>query len=135
MNEDPRGAAAPLSFSADPVIRAIVLTVAALGALCVLAGSGIALYAAWILFLLIDDPKSIPWLAALIGQGAETLRAAHGTVDGKAFDIDLGREIYLMGLLFLGVLLLWAIAGLAKSLISAGITLLGPALKSRHGPP
>lgn len=135
MNEDPRGAAAPLSFSADPVIRAIVLTVAALGALCVLAGAGIALYAAWIVFSLFDDPKSVPWLAALIGQGAEYLQATRGTLDGRPFDIELGREIYLMGLLFLGVLLLWAIAGLAKALISAGITLLGPALRSRHGPP
>ena len=134
MNDEQRGAAAPLSFSADPVIRAILLTVAALGALCLLAGGAIALYAAWLVFSLLEDPKSVPWLAALIGQGVEYLQATRGTVDGRAFNIELGREIYLMGLLFIGVLLLWAIAGLAKSLISAGITLLGPALR-RHGPP
>ena len=112
-----------------------MLTAAAVGALCVVAGGAIALYTAWLLFSLIDDPKSVPWLASLIGQGVESLRAAHGTLDGRSFDIELGREIYLMGLLFIGVLLLWAIAGLAKALISTGITLLGPALRSRHGPP
>ena len=134
MSQDPRGAAAPLSFSAEPVIRAIVLVVAALGALCVVAGSAIALYAAWLVFSLIEDPASVPWLASLIGQGAEYLQATRGALDGRAFEIELAREIYLMGLLFIGILLLWALAGLAKALISAGITLLGPALRSKHGP-
>jgi len=133
--EEPRDSAASRLFSAEPAIRAIVLVVASVGALCVVAGGAIALYTAWVLFSLIDDPKSVPWLASLIGQGVETLQAARGTLDGRRFDIELGREIYLMGLLFIGVLLLWAIAGLAKALISAGITLLGPALRSRHGPP
>jgi hypothetical protein len=116
--------------SAAAVIRAIVLLAAALGALCVLAGSGIALYAAWLVFCLIEDPKNVSWVAALIGQGTEYLQATRGTVDGKSFDIELAREAFLMGLLFIGVLLLWAVAGLAKALISAGITLLGPAIRS-----
>jgi hypothetical protein len=135
MIDEPRDSATTHFSAADPVIRGIVLGVAAVGALCVLAGSGIALYAAWLLFSLIDDPKSVPWLASLIGQGVESLRAAHGTMDGRAFDIELAREVYLMGLLFIGVLLLWAVAGLARALISAGIALLGPALRWRHGPP
>jgi len=134
MIDEQRGAAAPRVFSAEPVIRAIVLVIAAVGALCVVAGGAIALYAAWMVYVLIDNPASLPWLSALIGQGAEYMQARRGTVDGRAFDIELGREIYLMGLLFIGVLLLWALAGLAKALISAGITLLGPALRSRNGP-
>ena len=128
MNDQQRGAAAPQFFDADPVIRAIVRVVAALGAVCVVAGGAIALYAAWLLFVLIDNPKSLPWLSSLVDQGSQYLQAARGTVDGRAFDIELGHEVYLMGLLFIGVLLLWALAGLAKTLISAGVTLLGPAL-------
>jgi hypothetical protein len=135
MIDERRGAAAPHFFAADPVIRAIVRVVAALGAVCVVAGGAIALYAAWLVFVLIDNPKSIPWLSSLVDQGVDYLQAARGTVDGRAFDIELGQQIYLMGLLVIGVLLLWALAGLAKVLISAGVTLLGPALRSRNGPP
>ena len=129
LNQDPRGAAAPLSISAEGAIRIVVLVAAAVGAACVLAGSAIALYATWLVFSLIENPGSMPWVAALMGQGTEYMQATRGTLDGRAFDIELAREAFLMGLLFIGVLLLWAIAGLAKVLISAGITLLGPALK------
>ena len=91
--EDPRDSGASGLLSAEPVIRGIILTAAAVGALCVVAGGAIALYTAWLLFSLIDDPKGVPWLASLIGQGVETLRAARGTLDGRSFDIELGREI------------------------------------------
>ena len=131
LSQDPRGAAAPLSFSAEALTRTIVLVVAAVGALCVVAGGAIALYSAWLVLSLIEDPSGVPWLASLVGQGVEYLQATRGTVDGRAFEIELAREIYLMGLLFIGVLLLWALAGLAKALISAGITLLAPAIRSR----
>ena len=124
MLDEKRGAAAPHFFASDTALLTITYAVALLGVLCVLAGAALALYTAWLVFSLINQPQSVPWIGALVSQGAEYLQAVRGTVDGRPFNLELGREIYVAGLLFIGVLLLWAIAGLAKALIGAGISLL-----------
>ena len=124
MHDDKRGAAAPRFFASDSVYLPVVYAMTALGLVCVLAGVGIALYTAWLVFSLIHEPQSVPWIGALASQGAEYLQAVRGTVDNRPFSLELGREIYAAGLLFIGVLLLWAIAGLAKALIGAGVRLL-----------
>ena len=124
MLDEKRGAAAPHFFASDTVFLTITYGVALLGALCVLAGAALALYTAWLVFSLINDPQSVPWIGALVSQSADYLQAVRGSIDGRALDLSLAREIYVAGLLFIGVLLLWAIAGLAKALIAAGISLL-----------
>ena len=123
MLDEKRGADAPHFFASDTVFLTITYGVALLGVLCVLAGAALALYTAWVVFSLINDPQSVPWIGKLASQGVEYLQAVRGTVDGRPFALELGREIYMAGLLFIGVLLLWAIAGLAKALIGAGISL------------
>ena len=124
MLEEKRGASAPHFLASDAVFLGFTYGAAALGLLCMLAGAALALYTAWLVFSLINNPQSVPWIGALVSQSAEYLQAVRGTVDGRAFDLALAREIYIAGLLFIGVLLLWAIAGLAKALIGAGISLL-----------
>ena len=134
MQDDQRGASAPRFFPSDTVALTITYALALLGVLCVLAGAALALYTAWLVFSLINEPQSVPWIGALVSQSAEYLQAVRGTVDGRPFNLELGREIYVAGLLFIGVLLLWAIAGLAKALIGAGISLtasLAPRLSER----
>ena len=124
MLDHNRGAAAPRFFAPDSVYLAVVYAAATLGLLCLLAGAALALYTAWLVFSLIDNPHSVPWIGALVSRSAEYLHAVRGTIDGRAYNLELGREIFVTGLLFVGVLLLWAIAGLAKALIGAGIGLL-----------
>jgi len=124
MNDDKPGAAAPQFLAPDSVAVGVTYGVALLGVLCVLAGATVAIYTAWLVFSLINDPMSLPWIGSLLAKSGEYLHAVRGTVDGRPIDLELGREIYVAGLLFIGVFLLWAIAGLAKALIGAGISLL-----------
>jgi hypothetical protein len=131
MDEHQRGAAAPLFAGEDMVVRGIVRALAVVGGVCILGGAALALYAAWVVFRLIEDPGSVPslsWFAELGAAGAHALR---GLVEGRTFEIELGRPLYGMGMLFLGVLVLMAVGGLAKALISAGLNLVGMAIGRR----
>jgi hypothetical protein len=127
MDQENRGAAAPL-FVEDVVVRGIVRALAAVGGICILAGAALALYAAWVVFRLIENPTSVPSLSYFAELGAAGLQAARGLFEGRSFEIELGRPLYGMGMLFIGVLILMAVAGLAKALISAGINLVAMAL-------
>jgi hypothetical protein len=127
-NEDPRGAAAPLFAGYEAVVRGIVLALAAVGVVCIVGGAALALYAGWVVVRLIEDPASVPSLSYFAGIGAAGLQAMRGLVEGRTFELELGRPLYGMGMLFIGVLVLAAIASLAKALISAGLNLVRPAL-------
>jgi hypothetical protein len=127
VDQENRGAAAPL-FVEDVVVRGIVRALAAVGAICILAGAALALYAAWVVFRLIEDPASVPSLSYFAGLATDGLQALRGLSEGRSFEIEMGRPLYGMAMLFLGVLLLWAIGGLAKSLISAGLSLVAMAI-------
>ena len=83
-----------------------------------------ALYAAWVVYLLIEDPKRIALVSHLVDLGGKKLEAVRGSIDGRAFSIELGEPVYWLVLLLIGVLLLAAVAALAKTLISAGLELL-----------
>lgn len=89
----------------------------------------IAFYAAWTVYLVIEEPQRIPFVSHLVALGAKDLQAARGTVDGRAFEIALGEPVYWLLVVLAGVLLLSVVAGVAKALISAGVSLLGPVLK------
>src|SRR5262245_22821012 len=124
MNDDQRGAAAPHFAIPDTLVLPLIYGVALIGLLCLLAGAGLALYTAWLVFSLINDPSGVPWVGRLVSGSSEYLQAVRGTVDGRPFNLEMGRELFVAGLLLIGVFLLWAIAGLAKALIGAGIRLL-----------
>ena len=113
------------------MVRGIVRALAAVGGVCILGGAALALYAAWVVFRLIEDPGSVPSLSYFAELGAAGLHAVRGLVEGRALEIELGRPLYGMGMLFIGVLILMAVAGLAKALISAGLSLVAMALGKR----
>jgi hypothetical protein len=136
MHNDKRGASAPHFFAPDSVYLPIVYAVTALGMVCLLAGVALALYTAWVVFSLINDPNSVPWIGALVAKSEEYMQAVRGTVEGRAFSLELGREIFVAGQIYLAVLVLWAIGGLAKALIGAGISLLASlAPRDKQAPP
>jgi hypothetical protein len=112
-------------MNADPRLQNVVGGVlVAVGCVCVAAGGAIALYAAWVVYLLIEDPKRIALVSHLVDLGGKKLEAARGSIDGRAFSIELGEPVYWLVLLLIGVLLLAVVAAVAKTLISAGLELL-----------
>jgi hypothetical protein len=59
-----------------------------------------------------------------VDLGGKKLEAVRGSIDGRAFSIELGEPVYWLVLLLIGVLLLAVVAALAKTLISVGLELL-----------
>jgi hypothetical protein len=106
------------------VHKAVVGALVAVGCVCIAAGGTIAIYAGWIVYLLIEDPKRIALVSHLMDLSAKRLQAAHGSIDGRAFSIEMGEPVYWLVLLLIGVLLLAVVAAVAKTLISVGLELL-----------
>ncbi len=106
------------------VRKGVVGALVAVGCVCIAAGGAIALYAAWVVYLLIEDPKRIAFVSHLVDLGGKRLEAVRGSVDGRAFSIELGEPVYWLVLLLIGVLLLAVVAAVAKTLISVGLELL-----------
>jgi hypothetical protein len=121
-------------MNADPgpqidAYKAIAGVLVAVGCVCIAAGGAIAAYAGWVVYLLIEDPKRIALVSHLIELGPKKLEAARGSIDGRAFSIELGEPMYWLILLVIGVLLLAIVAGLAKAFIRLGVELVRPAIR------
>src|SRR5438034_10036197 len=98
--------------------------VVAVAFVCMAAGSAVALYAGWVVYLLSDEPKRIALVSRLVDLSGKRLEAARGSIDGRAFSIELGEPVYWLVLLLIGVLLVAIVAAVAKTLISVGLELL-----------
>ncbi|SRR6266436_8013742 len=106
------------------VHKGVVGALVAVGCVCVAAGSAVALYAGWVVYLLIEDPRRIALVSRLVDLSAKRLEAARGSIDGRAFSIELGEPVFWLVLLLIGVLLVAVVAAVAKTLISVGLELL-----------
>ena len=120
MQVDPRLAELPY--------RVVLGVMVGLGSACVAAGAALALYAGWIVYLLMEEPKRVPLVSYLIDLSLKSMRAAHGSSNGKPFDIELGEPIFWFLFLFAGVLLLGIVASVAKTLVGVGVDLITRAL-------
>jgi len=106
------------------VYKGVVGALVAVGLVCIAAGSAVALYAGWVVYVLIEDPKRIALVSRLVDLSGKRLEAARGSIDGRAFSIELGEPLYWLVLLLIGVLLVAIVAAVAKTLISVGLELL-----------
>jgi hypothetical protein len=106
------------------VHQGVVGVLVAVGCVCIAAGGTVALYAGWVVYLVIEDPKRVALVSHLVDLGGKKLEAVRGSIDGRAFSIELGEPVYWLVLLLIGVLLLAVVAALAKTLISVGLELL-----------
>src|SRR2546430_15049 len=102
----------------NAVHKGVVGALVAVGFVCIAAGSAVALYAGWVVYLLIEDPKRIALVSRLVDLSGKRLEAARGSIDGRAFSIELGEPVYWLGLLLIGVLVVAIVAPVAKNLIS-----------------
>src|SRR6059058_792432 len=104
--------------------KGVVGALVAVGGVCVAAGSAVALYAGWVVYVLIEDPKRIALVSRLVDLSGKRLEAARGSIDGRAFSIELGEPLYWLVLLLIAVLLVAIVAAVGKTLISVGLELL-----------
>ncbi len=104
--------------------RALAGVLVVLGCVCLAAGTAIALYAGWIVLLIITDPSRVALVSYLIELGQTELQAARITIENQTIGIELGEPIYWLLLLFVGVLLIGVITSVAKALVAVGIQIL-----------
>jgi hypothetical protein len=112
----------------DGLQKGLVVSLVVLGGLCIVVGVSVALGAAWLFYLLVQDPKSIALVAQVLGMGAREFRAFRGTFGGESFEIELGEPLFWLLALLVGAILLSVLVGIAKGLIAAGAELLRPVL-------
>ncbi|MGH8724396.1 MAG: hypothetical protein ACREU1_06030 [Burkholderiales bacterium] len=117
-----------------PYYRAVAGVLMALGLVCVAAGVAVVLYAGWVVYLLMEDPKRVAIMSYLIELSSKSLQAARGSIDGKPFTLELGEPVFWFLFLLAGVFLLGIVTGVAKALVSTGISLIGPALAELRRP-
>ncbi len=82
----------------------------------------------------IDRDKRVAVVSYLIELSAKSMQAARGSIDGKAFEIELGEPVFWFLFLLAGVFLLGIVTGVAKALVSTGISLIQPALAELRRP-
>ena len=119
---------------ADPHLReqvqkGVMVALLVLGAVFIGVGAALGLGVAWVVYMLVEDPKSITLVAQLIDSGAKGLRGARGTLEGRPFEIELGEPLFLLLALFVGAIVLGIVAGIAKRLMLAGVELIRPVFK------
>src|SRR5438876_12301442 len=92
------------------VHKGVVGALVAVGFVCIASGSAVALYAGWVVYVLIEEPKRIALVSRLVDLSGKRLEAARGSIDGRAFSIELGEPLYWLDLLLIGLLLLAIVA-------------------------
>jgi hypothetical protein len=115
----------------EGLYKAAVGVLLALGAVCIAAGVAVVLYAGWVVYLLLEDPKRVALVSYLIDLSSKSLQAARGSIDGRPFEIQLGEHIYWF-IFLAGVLLLGIVVSVAKALVAVGVELLRPAIAELH---
>jgi hypothetical protein len=109
--------------------RAVFVALASLAGVCLAAGAAMAIYLAWVVYLLVESPRDVPILAHLMELATTKLLAFNGNVDGRTFEVNLGEPVYWIALLVMAAILLGVVFGAARALIRVGADLLTIAIK------
>src|SRR5207245_10893110 len=105
----------------NSVHKGVVGALVAVGFVCIAAGSAVALYAGWVVYVLIEDPKRIALVSRLVDLSGKRLEAARGSIDGRAFSIELGEHLYWLVLLLIGVMLVVVVVGWEQRVVYVGV--------------
>jgi len=105
-----------------------------LGVALIVAGALLLGYLGLSVFRAIDTPQEVPLVKFVVGQLRAEDKAVHGHIGSDTFEINVSEPVRTIVLLFLAVFILMVLAGIAKSLISAGINLVSAAGRMRQQP-
>jgi len=104
----------------------------AVGVALIIAGTLLLGYLGLTVFRAIDAPQDVPLVKFAASQLRVEDKAAYGHVGRDTFEINVSEPTRTVVLLFLAAFVLMVLAGVAKSLISAGIHLVSAAGRMTH---
>jgi len=105
-----------------------------LGIALIIAGTLLLGYLGLTVFRAIDAPQEVHLVKFVVSQLRVEDKAIHGHVGRDTFEINVSEPTRTIVLLFLAAFVLMVLAGVAKSLISAGINLVSAAGRLREQP-
>lgn len=105
-----------------------------LGIALIIAGTLLLGYLGLTVFRAIDAPQDVPVVKFTVSQLRVEDKAIYGHVGRDSFEINVSEPTRTVVLLFLAALVLMVLAGVAKSIISAGINLVSAASRLREQP-
>ena len=103
-----------------------------IGIALIVAGALLLGYLGLTVFRAIDAPQEVPLVKFVTGQLRVEDKAIYGHVCRDTFEINVSEPARTVILLFLAAFVLMVLAGVAKSLISAGINLVSAAGRMTH---
>jgi hypothetical protein len=108
-----------------------------LGVILVIAGVGLLAFIGITAFQIIDNPQDVRFVKFLLEQLQAGTRMVFGH-DGKdAFELHMSEPAQTVILIFLGVMIFWVVAGIARSILAAGVSmirLMSPHVREESGP-
>lgn len=93
----------------------------AVGITLVVAGVGLLGYLGYTVFMIIDAPENVKFVDFLLSHIGKGDKMLYGHVGREPFVLNLTEPARTVVLLFFGVVIFWIVAGIAKTIISAGI--------------
>ena len=100
---------------------------APIGLALIVAGAVLLCYLGYIVFQVVNAPQDVPLVKFIVGHLRVEDKAIYGHAGSDAFEINVSEPARTVILLFLAAFVLMVLAGIAKSLISAGINLISAA--------
>jgi hypothetical protein len=98
-----------------------------IGIALIVAGTALLGYLAFTVFQVIDSPQDVPLVKLIVGHLPVEDKAIYGHAGRDTFEVNVSEPARTVILLFLAAFVLMVLAGIAKSLISAGISLVSAA--------
>jgi hypothetical protein len=105
-----------------------------IGIALIVAGALLLGYLGVTVFRAVDAPQDVPLVKFVASQLRVEDKAIYGHVGRDPFEINVNEPTRTVILLFLAAFVLMVLAGVAKSLISAGINLVSAARRLQHEP-
>jgi hypothetical protein len=109
-----------------------------MGVILVIGGVGLLAFIGITVFRIIDNPGDVGFVKFVLEQLQVGTRMIFGQ-DGKdTFELHMSEPAQTVILIFLGVMIFWVVAGIAKSILSAGIQMIrltSPYVKEETGLP
>ena len=103
-----------------------------IGLALIIAGTVLLCYLGFIVFQVVNSPQDVPLVKLIVSQLRVEDKALYGHVGRDTFELNVSEPARTVVLLFLAAFVLMVLASVARTLISAGISLVSAAGRVTH---